>query len=688
MNILTSSFHALAKRLLAAGLSMMFLLLIASAPAVAKGGGEVIRSGKDVRMTFTGPASPDRGVATPGYQMRVTHANPIEVEDTVRIQVDIFGDEALVPGDVTVEFETTPGSGDYQILSTTSCWTDLCAELGDVEGFPIGADYDESTAWRFTFNRIGQFTVRLSVVGVHSHNFYASESLDQTVVAPDASLDLDGPASIDRGVEASGFASTLVNAGSGAIPESVMLQFEIASQQQVVEGTVTIDVETAPDAGVFVAVPLSNCGSNLCGTTGPDTIAALLPGASAVIGMHPKFDVVGSYQIQVRAIGVDSGTEYASASGAVEVVSAPATLIVIAGDGQTALVGEAVPIAPVVRVIDAGGAPVAGANVEFLVGLGGGSVSESSVISDSEGLASAATWTLGTTPGSNTLSIQVPGSYASAVTVDATAMEPAEIALAVATQVDSVTYGDTQEHVVVISNAGSVAAGPVSVSIPVPVGYAAGSAHWTCLAINEAVCPAAGDGGIEADLELPVGSSAIFVFSATVAEDAGDTIDFRAEASCSDDISPQDNLAISSTPVVLSRFGFEAGDSGAGHLAGNAVPLAVLDAGNDLVIDLDSVPFGPVMTVAKGATASGDRFALALVFAGQSRVALLSVSSPGQPASWSQVLLEPSAMQAGIGLVDGGDRPDADRLLVVGEGFELERPFDALQTIQVSGVPH
>ena len=687
MNILTSSTHAVAKRLLATGTSMLVLLLAASVPALANGGGEVIRSGKDVRMTFTGPASPNLGVASPGYQMTVTNADPVEVEDSVRIHLEVLGDEALAPQDVTIEFETAPGSGIYEPLPVASCWTDLCADYGDVEGFPVAADYDVSTALRFTFKRSGQFTLRASVVGVHTLNFYASASLDQTVVAPDVSMTFDGPTSIDRGVEAAGFMSTVVNDGNGAVPESIAFRFEISSSQPVVEGTAKIMVETEPESGLFLAVPLSSCGSNLCGNAGPDTALDLAAGTSALVGLRPTFEAVGSYQIQVRAIGADSGIEYASASRVVEVASAPATVIVVAGDDQTALVGQPIPVAPTVRIIDAGGAPVEGASVVFRVGLGGGSVSESSVLSGSDGLAAPTRWTLGMTPGSNTLSIQVPGSFASGVTVDATAMEPAEIAVSMATQVAFVTYGDTQEHVVVVSNAGSVAASPVAVSVPVPAGYAAESAHWTCLAVDNAVCPADGDGGIDAELDLPVGSSAIFVFSATVAENAGDAIDFLAQATYAGDVTPQNNVSVSTTPVVLSRSGFEAGDPGAGHLAGIAVPLATLDAGNELMVDLDSVPVGPVLTVAKGATAAGDRFTLALVFAGQSRVALLSVSRAGQPATWSQTLLGPSAIQAGIGLVDGG-APEADRLLVVGEGFELEPPFDALQAIQVTGVAH
>lgn len=687
MNNLTSSTHAIAKRFLAAGTSMLILLLLASVPALAKDGSEVIRSGKDVRMTFTGPASPNLGAPTAGYQMTVTNSDPIEVEDTVRLHLDIFGDDALAPEDVTVEFETTPGSGVYEVLPTASCWTDLCADFGDVEGYPIAADYEASTAWRFTFNRVGSFTIRLSVIGVHTLNVYASAGIDQTVLGPDVSMMFDGPASIDRGVEAAGFTSTLYNNGGGAVAEAVALQFEVSSQQAVVEGTAKILVETEPESGMFVAVPLSVCGSSLCGTAGADTAIDLVAGVTALIGMHPTFEAVGNYQIRVRALGVDSGIEYASASRAVEVASAPAALIVVAGDDQTALVGQPVAVAPMVRVVDAGGAPVEGAGVVFRVGLGGGSVSESSVLSGSDGLAAPASWTLGMAPGSNTLSIQVPGSFASGVTVDATAIEPAEIAVSMATQVAFVTYGDTQEHVIVVSNAGSVAASPVAVSIPVPAGYAAESAHWTCLAVDNAACPADGDGGIDAELDLPVGSSAIFVFSATVAENAGDAIDFLAQATYAGDVTPQNNVSVSTTPVVLSRSGFEAGDPGAGHLAGIAVPLATLDAGNELMVDLDSVPVGPVLTVAKGATAAGDRFTLALVFAGQSRVALLSVSRAGQPAIWSQTLLGPSAIQAGIGLVDGG-APEADRLLVVGEGFELERPFDALQAIQVTGVAH
>ena len=84
----------------------------------------------------------------------------------------------------------------------------------------------------------------------------------------------------------------------------------------------------------------------------------------------------------------------------------PVVLSVSAGSSQTAVVGQAVSVAPAVRITRSGN-PVSGIVVTFAATLGGGSVTGGTVTSNSSGIASATSWTLGTTAGANTVTATV-----------------------------------------------------------------------------------------------------------------------------------------------------------------------------------------------------------------------------------------------------------------------------------------
>jgi Tol biopolymer transport system component len=89
------------------------------------------------------------------------------------------------------------------------------------------------------------------------------------------------------------------------------------------------------------------------------------------------------------------------------VFAPPATLEIVAGNGQSAVAGSAVAVAPQVRVLDAQGLPVPGVTVTFAVTGGGGVVAGGTPVTDTLGLAAVTGWTLGTTAGPNTLTATV-----------------------------------------------------------------------------------------------------------------------------------------------------------------------------------------------------------------------------------------------------------------------------------------
>lgn len=110
------------------------------------------------------------------------------------------------------------------------------------------------------------------------------------------------------------------------------------------------------------------------------------------------------------------------------VASEPAAMEVVEGEAQSAAAGQAVSVAPAVRVVDEAGAPVADVDVAFEVVTGGGSVAGAEVVTDASGVARVGSWTLGTEVGENTLRATVQG--LAPVVFTATAVAGGESAMA------------------------------------------------------------------------------------------------------------------------------------------------------------------------------------------------------------------------------------------------------------------
>lgn len=115
-----------------------------------------------------------------------------------------------------------------------------------------------------------------------------------------------------------------------------------------------------------------------------------------------------------------------------------ASLAVSAGNNQTGIAGSALATGPSVITRSVAGEPVAGVTVYFTVLSGGGSVTQPSAVSNAQGVASAGTWTLGNTTGTQLLSAQVPQSGVAnnplVFTATATAGQPASMSALSATQ--------------------------------------------------------------------------------------------------------------------------------------------------------------------------------------------------------------------------------------------------------------
>ena len=140
------------------------------------------------------------------------------------------------------------------------------------------------------------------------------------------------------------------------------------------------------------------------------------------------------------------------------------------GDAQSANAGTVVPVAPSVLVKDSFGTGVSGVVVTFAVASGGGSITGASATTNASGIATVGSWTLGNTPGSNSLSAATsPALTGSPLTFSATGtlgpvatitVSPAFLSVAHdATQTYTAVGKDAVGNVVAITPIWSVTAG-------------------------------------------------------------------------------------------------------------------------------------------------------------------------------------------------------------------------------------
>ena len=163
------------------------------------------------------------------------------------------------------------------------------------------------------------------------------------------------------------------------------------------------DADGTPIAreGVIVTVQIASGGGSLTGaTTAISDDEGLVAFTDLAIRGSP-----GTRRLIFAADGFAPATTPPIALG----VGAPSSIEPVAGDDQTAMAGDAVPIAPSVLVKDADGNPLGGIPVTFTVTGGGGSVSGGTPVTGSDGVATVGAWRLGTTAGDNTLLATVAG---------------------------------------------------------------------------------------------------------------------------------------------------------------------------------------------------------------------------------------------------------------------------------------
>jgi hypothetical protein len=184
------------------------------------------------------------------------------------------------------------------------------------------------------------------------------------------------------------------------------------------------------EAGVQVQAAIKTGGGTLGGTT---TVVSDTAGIATFTNLSIT-GTAGARTLEFTGTGLTAVT-----SQTIDITAGAATTLALnAGNNQSAAVGTAVPTAPSVKVTDASGNPVGGVSVTFAVASGGGSLGGSgSVSTNTSGVATSPTWTLGTAAGTNTLTATAAGLAGSPVTFTATATPASASRLVITTQPSS-----------------------------------------------------------------------------------------------------------------------------------------------------------------------------------------------------------------------------------------------------------
>ncbi len=203
-------------------------------------------------------------------------------------------------------------------------------------------------------------------------------------------------------------------------------------------------VRILDDAGLVVT---TGSGSSL-------TVAASVASGTGTLGGTASVNAVNGVATFSNLSLTGSGAHtlrFSTTSPALAVVSgslsvgvgAPATIAAVSAVSQSATVLTAVAAAPSVRVTDAVGNPVSGVTVTFAVTAGGGVIAPANgvVNTNASGVATLTSWTLGATPGANSVTGSATGLSGSPVVFNATATVGAATDLAITTQPSGATSG-------------------------------------------------------------------------------------------------------------------------------------------------------------------------------------------------------------------------------------------------------
>ena len=198
--------------------------------------------------------------------------------------------------------------------------------------------------------------------------------------------------------------------------------------------------------GYTVTFEVASGGGSVTGATGVTNEGGYVSVGSWILGPTP-----GTNTLTATAGTLQGSPVVFTATG---VQPPPSAMAIFAGQDQNALANTQVPIRPAVIVTDASGDGVAGVTVVFSIRSGSGSISGAGAVTDSKGVATLGSWTLGI--GGNSLF----------ATADGLAGSPLIFTALGTAQVQVVTFGDSNTDYGFSGNNFSVVAASYVSNIP------------------------------------------------------------------------------------------------------------------------------------------------------------------------------------------------------------------------------
>ncbi len=165
-------------------------------------------------------------------------------------------------------------------------------------------------------------------------------------------------------------------------------------------------------AGISVAAAIQSGGGAVAGTA---TVASDANGQATFSNLSIN-GLAGNRTLRFTSNGLTGIT-----TGSVAMTAGPAALLVAnSTTSQSALVGQAVPTKPSVKVTDLDGNPIAGVNVTFAITSGNGAMTGGAQVTNAQGVATVGSWTADANPGANTMTATSAGLTGSPITFTAT----------------------------------------------------------------------------------------------------------------------------------------------------------------------------------------------------------------------------------------------------------------------------
>ena len=222
-----------------------------------------------------------------------------------------------------------------------------------------------------------------------------SASGSYTITATVGDSSVSGAATVETSPPPPGFSIIVIAGLGGSVMPGITSVFlvDVVVDEGLPQGK-TVTFSVSPDDGTVSLSPISV-------TTSENGLAQ----TTVTIGS----DASGSYTVTASV-----GTQSVSSTVTVESTSqqqeqqqaSTTTPESVSGDNQTGLTGETLMNPFVVEVRDQNGNPLGGITVTFVVSAGDGSLTDTSVDTDANGLAQS-TLTLGSEPGTNTVEASV-----------------------------------------------------------------------------------------------------------------------------------------------------------------------------------------------------------------------------------------------------------------------------------------